>query len=161
MRLCGLSWDVGSNAMPTLSPLTASQAQVTFLWRHAMTTPVTNIFVYGTLRRGGSNHFRMEMARFVAAGMVSGRLYQIDWYPGLVLDAAACVITGEIYQVSPEVLKELDLFEGAEYRRLQTQVRLPDGETLSAWIWEWLGGIDESRRITRGDWLSPPQSAEP
>lgn len=113
------------------------------------------VFVYGTLRCGGSNHFRMEKAEFVTAGTVCGRLYQIDWYPGLVLDAAAEGIIGEIYQVSPAVLEELDLFEGAEYRRLQTQVRLPHGETLSAWVWEWLGPVDESRRITSGDWLSP------
>jgi gamma-glutamylcyclotransferase (GGCT)/AIG2-like uncharacterized protein YtfP len=119
------------------------------------------VFVYGTLRRGGSNHFRMEKAEFVTAGTVNGRLYQIDWYPGLVLDATADAVIGEIYQVPPAVLEELDRFEGAEYRRLQTPVRLPDGETVSAWIWEWLGPVDESRRITSGDWLSPPQSAEP
>lgn len=118
------------------------------------------VFVYGTLRRGGSNHFRMARAKFVTAGTVQGRLYQIDWYPGLVLDAAADGIMGEIYQVSPTVLEELDRFEGHEYRRLQTQVRLPDGESVSAWIWEWLGPVDETRRIKSGDWLSPPRSAE-
>jgi gamma-glutamylcyclotransferase (GGCT)/AIG2-like uncharacterized protein YtfP len=115
------------------------------------------VFVYGTLRRGGSNHFRMEKTEFVAAATVKGRLYQIDWYPGLVLDTAADAIIGEIYQVPPDVLEELDLFEGAEYRRLQTQVSLPEGETVSAWIWVWSGPVDETRRITSGDWLSPPR----
>lgn len=115
---------------------------------------MANIFVYGTLRRGGSNHFRMEGADFVAAATVKGGLYQIDWYPGLVLDETAGDVVGEVYQVPPAVLEELDLFEGAEYRRLQTQVRLPDGETVSAWIWEWLGPVDETLRITSGDWLS-------
>lgn len=113
------------------------------------------VFVYGTLRGGGSNHFRMAGAEFVAATTVRGRLYQIDWYPGLVLDGAGDEIVGEVYQVPPSVLKELDLFEGAEYRRLQTQVRLPDGEIVSAWIWEWLCPVDEARRITSGDWLDP------
>lgn len=118
------------------------------------------VFVYGTLRRGGSNHFRMDGAEFVTEGTVRGRLYQIDWYPGLVSDGAGDEIIGEVYQVSSSVLEKLDRFEGAEYRRLQTQVRLPDGETVSAWIWEWLGSVDEVRRITSGDWLSPPRSAE-
>lgn len=118
------------------------------------------VFVYGTLRRGGSNHFRMEKAGFLSPATAIGRLYQIDWYPGLVLDAAAGVIIGEVYQVPPDVMEELDRFEGAEYRRLQAPVRLPDGETVSAWVWEWLGPVDETRRITSGDWLSPPQSAE-
>jgi gamma-glutamylcyclotransferase (GGCT)/AIG2-like uncharacterized protein YtfP len=120
-----------------------------------------HVFVYGTLRRGGSNHFRMDGARFVTAATVRGRLYHIDWFPGLVLDATAGAIIGEIYQTSSAVLEELDLFEGAEYRRLQTQVRLPDGQTVTAWLWEWLGPVNESRRITSGDWLSPPRSAEP
>jgi gamma-glutamylcyclotransferase (GGCT)/AIG2-like uncharacterized protein YtfP len=116
---------------------------------------VTNIFVYGTLRRGGSNHFRMEKAEFLSVAAVNGRLYQIDWYPGLVLDEAADGITGEVYQVSPAVLEELDRFEGPEYRRLQTAIRLSDGEIVSAWVWEWQGPVDESRHITSGDWLSP------
>lgn len=118
------------------------------------------VFVYGTLRRGGSNHFRMAKAEYLSAATVRGRFYQIDWYPGIVLDAAAEGIVGEIYQVSPAVLEELDRFEGPEYRRLLTQVRMPDGETVSVWVWEWTGPVDESRRITSGDWLSPPRSAE-
>ncbi|MEO8614231.1 MAG: gamma-glutamylcyclotransferase family protein, partial [Luteolibacter sp.] len=44
------------------------------------------VFVYGTLRRGGSNHFRMDGAEFITAGRIAGRMYKIDWYPGLVLD---------------------------------------------------------------------------
>lgn len=118
------------------------------------------VFVYGTLRRGGSNHFRMAGADFVSAGTVTGRIYRVDWYPGLVLDEAGDGIAGEIYQVAPAMLQELDRFEGAEYRRLQAKVRLPDGATVCAWLWEWLGPADENRRITSGDWLSPPQSAE-
>jgi gamma-glutamylcyclotransferase (GGCT)/AIG2-like uncharacterized protein YtfP len=112
-----------------------------------------NVFVYGTLRRGGSNHFRMEDADFIAAGTVRGRLYRIDWYPGLVLDAGADEITGELYRVPPAVMNALDRYEGDSYRRVQAQVRLGDGRMLAAWVWEWLGPVDESRRITGGDWL--------
>lgn len=122
---------------------------------------MANIFVYGTLRRGGSNHFRMAEAEFVSAGTVNGRLYQIDWYPGLVLDASADMVTGEIYQVPLSVLDDLDRFEGEEYRRLKTAVLLPGGEAVSAWVWEWLGPVDESRRVRGGDWLLPPRSTEP
>lgn len=119
------------------------------------------VFVYGTLRRAGSNQFRMEGADFLSAATVMGRLYRIDWYPGLVLDAAGDEIIGEIHQVPPAVLEELDRFEGPEYRRLETDVRLADGVTVSVWLWEWLGPVDEVRRIRSGDWLSPQRSAEP
>jgi gamma-glutamylcyclotransferase (GGCT)/AIG2-like uncharacterized protein YtfP len=28
-----------------------------------------------------------------------------------------------------------------------------DSQTLSAWIWEWRGPVDESQRVSGGDWL--------
>ena len=121
-----------------------------------------HVFVYGTLRRGGSNHFRMAGAEFMAAGAVRGRLYGIDWYPGFVSDEAADDIIGEIYQVSAELLARLDVFEGPEYRRVMMDVQCGGAHRSlrAAWVWEWLGPVDESRRITNGDWLSPPQSTE-
>ncbi len=39
------------------------------------------VFVYGTLRRGGSNHFRMEGAEFLSAATVNGRLYRSFYQP--------------------------------------------------------------------------------
>lgn len=119
------------------------------------------VFVYGTLRRGGSNHFRMEGAEFITDGTVQGRLYRIDWYPGLVLDPSGDEIHGEVYSVGPELLAALDVFEGlaagelkgSEYRRVESPVMRRDSCTLSAWVWEWVGITPESRRLTDGDWL--------
>jgi gamma-glutamylcyclotransferase (GGCT)/AIG2-like uncharacterized protein YtfP len=119
------------------------------------------VFVYGTLRRGGSNHFRMARAEFLSSGSISGRLYRIDWYPGLVLDPAGDEIHGETYFVGPELLSALDAFEGLsageiegrEYRRIQTSVIKQDSQLLSAWVWEWRGIVDESQRLFDGDWL--------
>ncbi|MES2922374.1 MAG: gamma-glutamylcyclotransferase family protein [Verrucomicrobiota bacterium] len=119
------------------------------------------VFVYGTLRRGGSNHFRMAGAEFVAQGTITGRMYRIDWYPGLVLDDTGDEIHGEAYSVGPDLLSSLDIFEGlsageiegSEYRRVQTTVVQQDSRTLTAWVWEWLGLTHESQRITDGDWL--------
>jgi gamma-glutamylcyclotransferase (GGCT)/AIG2-like uncharacterized protein YtfP len=116
------------------------------------------VFVYGTLRCGGSNHFRMEKAAFLSPAMVRGRLYQIDWYPGLVLDETGDEICGEIYELPPGLLDELDRFEGPAYRRVRVQAT-SGGDPKSpvcAWLWEWLGPVDESRRIRSGDWLGQP-----
>jgi gamma-glutamylcyclotransferase (GGCT)/AIG2-like uncharacterized protein YtfP len=30
---------------------------------------------------------------------------------------------------------------------------LQDSQTITAWVWEWLGNVDESLRIADGDWL--------
>jgi gamma-glutamylcyclotransferase (GGCT)/AIG2-like uncharacterized protein YtfP len=119
------------------------------------------VFVYGTLRRGGSNHFRMAGAEFISSGTITGRMYRIDWYPGLVLDDAGGEIHGEVYSVGPEQLEALDVFEGlsageiegSEYRRVLTTVIRQDSQVTSAWVWEWLGETEESRRLEDGDWL--------
>jgi gamma-glutamylaminecyclotransferase len=111
------------------------------------------LFVYGTLRRGGSNHFRMAGARFMAAGTVRGRIYQIDWFPGLILDAAAGGVRGEVFAADARLIAQLDAFEGTDYRRVRAVVTTDDGESIDAWLWEWLGAVDETRRIVSGDWL--------
>jgi gamma-glutamylcyclotransferase (GGCT)/AIG2-like uncharacterized protein YtfP len=112
------------------------------------------VCVYGTLRRGGSNHFRMAEARFVENCTLRGRLYRIDWYPGLVLDSGGDEIQGELYMTTPELLAELDAFEGHEYRRIRAAVKTPYGIPMQAWIWEWLMPVDGGQRITGGDWLN-------
>ena len=125
-----------------------------------MIAPNELVFVYGTLRSGASNHFRMNGARFVRSGILRGRMYRFGWYPGLVLDAQGDDLIGEVYAVGPEQLAALDLFEGlsageiegSEYRRVRATVT--GGEPLlDAWVWEWLGPVDERQRIAGGDWL--------
>lgn len=113
------------------------------------------LFVYGTLRRGGSNHFRMNGGLYLGSGFVMGRLFRVDWYPGLLLDRDGGEVFGDVYEVAPEVISALDKFEGAEYRRIRTQVVVGDGcECMDAWVWEYVGEFDDSMRIDCGDWLS-------
>ncbi len=111
------------------------------------------VFVYGTLRRGGSHHSRMAGAGFAAVGFVRGRLYRIGWYPGLVLELAGGLVAGDVFDVSPELLVQLDEFEGAEYRRIQTRVVTGHGELENVWVWEWRGAVDGYLQLAHGDWL--------
>jgi gamma-glutamylcyclotransferase (GGCT)/AIG2-like uncharacterized protein YtfP len=116
------------------------------------------VFVYGTLRRGGSNQWRMAQARFMAEGVVRGRLYRIDWFPGFVADENAGQVRGEIFMADADTMAALDEFEGSEYRRVKIAVENVDaidsGSIIEAWIWEWLGEVNESQRIASGDWLA-------
>jgi gamma-glutamylcyclotransferase (GGCT)/AIG2-like uncharacterized protein YtfP len=81
------------------------------------------LFVYGTLKRGGSNHGFIAGQRFVAdARTVAGfRLYELDGYPGMVADPADTDgVTGELWAVDERCLRALDEFEGVHeglYRR--------------------------------------------
>jgi gamma-glutamylcyclotransferase (GGCT)/AIG2-like uncharacterized protein YtfP len=119
------------------------------------------VFVYGTLRRGGSNAFRMDGAEFITSGKVEGRLYVISWYPGLVLERGSETVEGDLFRVGPDQLVALDEFEGisaneiegAEYRRVKTEVTTMDNQVLLAWSYEWKGPVEESKQIPSGDWL--------
>lgn len=119
------------------------------------------VFVYGTLRRGGSNAFRMDGAEFVGPATVGGVLYRISWYPGLVLEGDGRV-TGEVHRVGPELLRALDEFEGlaageiegSEYRRVKVEALLGGEEELEVWVYEWKGAFNEDERIQSGDWLA-------
>lgn len=119
------------------------------------------VFVYGTLRKGGSNHFRMASADFLGEGKISGRMYKIDWYPAL-LCGGETFVKGELYRVDGETLKALDDFEGItpdataprEYRRVKATVNLSNGETEDAWVWEWTGDISDAQSLDGEDWLA-------
>ncbi len=119
------------------------------------------VFVYGTLRKGGSNHFRMAGAEFAGSGKISGKMVRIDWYPALV-PGADSFVRGELYLVSDETLGALDRFEGItpdateprEYRRVKVPVFLESGETNDAWVWEWIGSLENVEPIEGEDWLA-------
>jgi gamma-glutamylcyclotransferase (GGCT)/AIG2-like uncharacterized protein YtfP len=73
------------------------------------------IFVYGTLKHGGSNH------HFMASGSFSGNaqtppgftLYEIAGYPGMVREHGDREgVRGEVWRVDEECLADLDVLEG-------------------------------------------------
>lgn len=87
-------------------------------------------------------------------------MYKIDWYPALVCGGESAV-KGELYRVSEEHLRALDVFEGIvsgesesrEYRRVKVEVTLDSGEKKSAWVWEWIGDLSSALECDTGDWL--------
>ena len=115
--------------------------------------PPSLVFVYGTLRRGGSNNFRMDDFRWIGPAAVNGHLYEVSWYPGLVLDQNAGEVIGDLYEVPEEGLAALDDFEGSEYRRVRTMIQNAEDEAESAWIWEWNKPTEGLQPVPGGDWL--------
>jgi gamma-glutamylaminecyclotransferase len=81
------------------------------------------IFVYGTLKRGGSNHEWMQGQQFVteAATTPDFLLYDLGGYPGMIrVTSGGLSILGEIWEVDEPGLSELDELEdldGKEYAR--------------------------------------------
>ncbi|VWX63781.1 conserved hypothetical protein [Burkholderiales bacterium 8X] len=74
-----------------------------------------HVFVYGTLRRGGSNDInRYEPApTFVGTAAISGRMFHLGAYPGVRLVGTGLVV-GEVYRIDAELERQLDLLEGIE-----------------------------------------------
>lgn len=91
----------------------------------------TLLFVYGTLKRGCSNHAQMAGQRFVGpARTVPGfRLYDLGGYPSLVADPAdRDGVKGEVWSIDEKGLKRLDRFEGVHtglYRRTSIALQPP------------------------------------
>lgn len=76
---------------------------------------MTAIFVYGTLKRGGTNHHYLSGQEFVAkARTIAGyTLYQPADYPGLVSESDDTAgVEGEIWHVTSGCLQKLDALEG-------------------------------------------------
>ncbi len=83
----------------------------------------TLLFVYGTLKRGCSNHRQMMGQQYLGEGRTAPgyRLYHLGGYPGLVAEASDREgVTGEVWSVEAPALRRLDDFEGVTeglYRR--------------------------------------------
>jgi gamma-glutamylcyclotransferase (GGCT)/AIG2-like uncharacterized protein YtfP len=103
------------------------------LSKSPVTTPrIHRVFVYGTLRRGQSNHSLLEMSKFIgeAATLKTYWMITTGVFP-VVLDAVPddfglppLSIAGEIYHVDDATLAQLDRLEreGRSYDRKVTDV---------------------------------------
>lgn len=117
---------------------------------------VEHLFVYGTLR-SGSGHPMHEVlaaaAEKVGAASVAGRLYRIDWYPGLVTDAGAARVHGDLWRLRDRgVLHTLDDYEGEEYERRTVEVAAA-GERVTAFAYVFTAAVEDLVLIASGDWL--------
>ena len=91
----------------------------------------TLLFVYGTLKRGCSNHAQLADQRFVGEARTAPgfQLYDLGGYPAIVPDPEdRAGVTGEIWSVDDDALHRLDLFEGVHeglYRRERIALQPP------------------------------------
>ncbi|MBW2451383.1 MAG: gamma-glutamylcyclotransferase [Deltaproteobacteria bacterium] len=124
------------------------------------------LFVYGTLRPGGSNfaRFLQEHAKRIQSASVSGQIY---WhvegdYPYLVNGPGR--VTGHLIEIDPEVwpnllaeidrLEDYDMQNEAEswYVRRRITATLANGQRQTCWTYFWNRQCS-GRLIEHGDWL--------
>ena len=116
------------------------------------------LFVYGTLKRGGSNHGWLADQTFLGSARTAPgfTLYSLGEYPGLVVDAADREgVVGELWAVDAGCLARLDAFEGVSeglYAREPARLAaLPPGlsakDAARAQLYRYLRKVDPRARI--------------
>ena len=125
------------------------------------------VFVYGTLRRGGSNDItrRHPDARYVAGAEIAATLYDLGAYPGAVLHDArrgtgTGTVKGEIYRIDHLIESALDRLEevaedgSGEYLKRLIDVRAGSA-VFGCLVYEInVSRLDGRAVVAIGDWLS-------
>jgi gamma-glutamylaminecyclotransferase len=93
------------------------------------------IFTYGTLMSGEGNHRQLRGARMLAVHRTEPRyaLVSLGPYPALLAGGTTSV-TGEVYEVDDDLLRALDLFEGAPSLYRRERVCLLGGESVDGYV---------------------------
>lgn len=92
------------------------------------------LFVYGTLRSEFHNEFAVFLRKhseFIGKAKITGNLYDLGWYPGLVAGSEKDnlpKVTGEVFKIkgnSSEIFAQLDDYEcfGEKYEQPNEFVR--------------------------------------
>ena len=118
------------------------------------------VFVYGTLRRGEVRDINLLQPApiFIGNSQVNGTLHDLGSYPGVRLGGGQWV-QGEVYQITPELERQLDDIEEVwpqqtgEYVRREVVVPCA-GVALTCLVYE----VAEVRtqgcsEIESGDWV--------
>ncbi|MEK6478849.1 gamma-glutamylcyclotransferase family protein [Catalinimonas sp. 4WD22] len=113
-----------------------------------------NVFVYGTLRKQGTNHHIIKDCECISNqhNLRGFSLYDYEhWYPYMVYSTEQDSVVGEIYKVDERVKKQLDILEDID-NNLYKFVYLPT-EGFYAYI-KYDDNIFDMPKIEGGDWIS-------
>ena len=123
---------------------------------------MTNVFVYGTLRKGRGNYGLLERSIFVGSA-VTVRKYAmyVSGIPYVTELERETTIVGEVYEVDEFTLDRLDQLEGHPdfYERRKIKVFLEDGRKIKAFLYfcdrvVQNGGFDLDK-VVNGDFVNP------
>ena len=77
------------------------------------------IFVYGSLKKGFSNHHRIENSEFICSTrtLEEFAMLDLDMFPGVLKEKKVSHIHGEVYDLDTNTLEKIDIYEGEWYSR--------------------------------------------
>jgi gamma-glutamylcyclotransferase (GGCT)/AIG2-like uncharacterized protein YtfP len=98
------------------------------------------IFVYGTLRKRYDLKLKDKVKKdwtYLGQAKIGAALYDIGRYPGAVKDRSGREVVGDVFVVNDpgKVFPVLDKYEGKEFVRKKTKVRMRGGAEVNAWVY--------------------------
>lgn len=125
----------------------------------------TFLFAYGTLMRGWKHdaaRFLHQKSKFLGSAFISGKLYDLGDYPGLVYDPNSNIqVKGQLFELSDpaRILSFLDYYEGANpvspEQGLFLKEFLPvihEEAMIPSWVYTYNQVIEEVPLIHSGDY---------
>lgn len=118
------------------------------------------VFVYGTLKAGGSNHRFMRGQIFVgdAQTLPGFQLIHLGSYPGMIASTnASDSVVGEVWRVTSACLAQLDELEGID-EGLYVRVKIPllspfAGQPVETYLYA--QSVEGRPPIPHGLWTEP------
>lgn len=113
---------------------------------------MSRVFVYGSLRHGGALNGALSTAEFIGTTKTHPQysLYSLGAFPALIAGGNTSVV-GEVYEVTPRVLADLDRIEGHPHFYVRTPIELEDGTNAEVYL------LPEEPRgcevVASGDWI--------
>lgn len=113
---------------------------------------MNKVFVYGTLKLGEGNHSVLGDSKFLGNAVTQYpdfEMFSNGYYPMVIPGDKH--VTGELYEVDDEVLKDLDMLEGKGvlYDRFVYSIQTDSGEKTSAYMYIYRGYPDDNKSFIK------------
>ena len=122
--------------------------------------PVDYLFAYGTLRKNYNLKLKDKVAdelTYIGQAKVAATLFDIGKYPGAIRETNnKNEIIGDVFVLNDaiKVFKILDEYEGNEFLRKKSVVKLRSGKSINAWIYWYNQSPSGKQRIPYKDYLN-------
>jgi gamma-glutamylcyclotransferase (GGCT)/AIG2-like uncharacterized protein YtfP len=100
------------------------------------------LFVYGTLQKNFPEHQLLKNSKFISKASIQASLYDLGTeFPAAVRDGSREKTFGEIYDVSPGLISDIDEYEGFDgsedslYIRMEVEAILLDRKAQKVWAY--------------------------
>ena len=114
--------------------------------------PALPIFVYGSLRKGMTQHAKLSDAPFLGHAVTHPEftLFDSGAWPAAVRGGATAIV-GELYQVTNEKISEIDHYE--RHPDFFSRQKIVLASQLEAWMWIYISDLSlEWIAIQDGCW---------